>query len=267
MDWSLLPRLPDILGLARERARELLAAATTADPLGEPASRAPQPTDGNPIHLLHGDELAAMLCLFSEHRPEGNWRTRIPLIWLTSGGLNPPTRDPATDSTAATAKQHLLSLVELTVRLFVARELMPHRGLLALSVDQDPDQCIAHLLGAVLGHPRSIPPAPAPATGAAPADRVYLVGPVQTEEQGWTAGPGLLRQLADSATRPGDAILVALSESAHPPEAPPPHRHWFLIQPDDQRFTAWPEQLIRDRLRQDGSTRMQTLSHWWASWS
>lgn len=205
MTRSLLHRLPDIVALARQRAREL------PGPVGQPGLSfgrldPPERDSRRRVSLQCGDELSVMLGLRAGLGREGPLAGRIPLVWL-----NEDPREPAdTEGTPLTPAQcETRRLIELATRLFLVRDLLGAKGVLALTARDAPDRSMERLLDAVFGRSQRLRVRPAAGW------RTFLAGGPGSpatlhdgEGQGPVPGPLLLGDLAQRITVAGDPVLV-----------------------------------------------------------
>lgn len=254
MDRSLLHRLPDIAAFAHRRARELMALLVSS---GTPAPSSPDVPDTVRVRLLHSDALTAMLSLLAGQGETMPLRSSVPLVWLAHS--LPPAAESAASPLGA-FQHHARALVELTVNLFVARELLPRHGVLATPAGPDPDHCVFRLLGTVFGHVMPLPGPP----DEPPGPGVYLAGPRAPQWTARQAGPALLHDLALGLTRPRDPVLVAPAGPDCAAWATELDRRWVLVQPDARGFALLREQVITHRLARDGATgHLQETARSW----
>lgn len=244
MNRSLLPRLPDIVSLARLRAQELSAAAAStrqasARHLRWPAAY-PDPPGHPPcqrIALLCGDDTGAMLGLLTGTGRHAPMAGHIPLVWLHEDPRTPADADGA----PTTAMQReIRRLLELTTRLFLARRLLAPRGTLVATLRETPERGIEHLLGVVFGEARPLPSAPRAGL------RTFLAGaavaaPVFADP---AATPALLGELVQRCSQAGDPVLVLNAAVAHTAWVGSLDRRWIFVHPDAMRLALLREHVV-----------------------
>lgn len=256
MNRSLLPRLPDIVSLARLRAQELVAAATSSRQASTGHRRWPAAYPDPPGHppcqriaLLCGDDTGAMLGLLTGTGRHAPMAGRMPLVWL-----NEDPRTPAdADGAPTTAMQReIRRLLELTTRLFLARQLLGPQGTLAAALRETPERGIEHLLHAVFGEVR--PVATAPQAG----HRTFLAGAaaVSPATAETSAAPSLLGDLVRRWSQPGDPVLVLNAAAPQTAWVGSLERRWIFAHPDALRLALLREHVV-ERQRAAGA-RLQS---------
>lgn len=257
MKRSLLHRLPDIVALARQRARELQA------PFGP--WRKPQEQGDEPGHralrrvsLLCGDELSAMLGLLSGAGRDGPLAGKIPLIWLTED----PRRPPDAHGVPLTAMQReTRRLIDLAVRLFLARDLLGHGGGLAATLRVSPERGVEHLLDAVFGHSHRFR-IPTP-TGW----RTFIAGhPAPLCNDLLHKPPpaaSLLGELAGQLTRPGDPVLVLNASVPNTAWVAELDRRWIFVQPDALTLALLRERVVARQMAAGAVLHTEEPSYGW----
>lgn len=242
MKRSLLHRLPDIVTLARQRARELRAPSgpwrTPVGRLDPPGHRALRR-----VSLLCGDELSAMLGLLSGAGRDGPLAGQIPLIWLSED----PRRPPDAHGVPLTATQReTRRLIDLAVRLFLARDLLGPGGGLAATLREAPERGVEHLLDAVFGHSHRFR-IPAP-TGW----RTFFAGhpapPCNDLVHKPPSAASLLGELAGQLTRPGDPVLVLNARVSNTAWVARLDRRWIFVQPDAMALALLRERVVARQL-------------------
>ena len=265
MTTSLLHRLPDIVALARARARDLLAPPRAAPPRSShPHGPAPMATDAvaRRVTLLCGDGLAVMLGLVAGQGRDWSLAGQVPLIWLDA---SPHTAPTAADGDAAPALQHRMRhLLEFAVRLFVARELLTRDGLLATPLPFDPEHCAERLLITVFGQSRALVAPVRPLHGA-PQGGVCVAGRTPDRHLPPMGGPDLLFDLALHATRSRDPVLVLPASPACAGWVAALDRRWLLVQPDAGSFALLKEQVIARQMGLPGAVPARESARQWAS--
>lgn len=237
MNRSLLHHLPDIAAFAHRHARDLMTQLEDAH-----TEAADWPNSAR-VHLLRGDTLSAMLGLLGGRGSQAPLRAGIPLVWLAQ------TLPPAVESAASPlgfVLHRARALAELTVNLFVARELLAQQGALVIPIDTDPEQCITRLMNTVFGHVRSL-------THPRSREHVYITGPGAAEMEIRHTSPNLWNDLAHTFTRPRQPVLVAPADPDWAACAAGLDRRWILVQPDAMDFALLREYLIAHRVEQDGA--------------
>lgn len=256
MTRSLLHRLPDIIAIARARARNLLDQPREAPP-PHPPPDGPRAHDARQVHLLHGNDLAAMLGLLDGRGAPGPLRGRVPLIWLA------PAPRPGPDNGHRPARWRTHDLVNLAVRLFVARELLlPQDGLLAAPMDDDPGRLVGYLLDALFGRARTMPEGfDHPCAAGA---RVYLAGPRAATADARMDGATRQHELVERHSPPGSPVLVAPAEPICAEWVAALDRCWILVQPDGERFARLHEQVVAHQRAQGRSLRAPAQTRSWS---
>lgn len=270
MPRSLLHRLPDIVALARLRARELQALIAPARPARPappgrtrwPAGRLDPP--GHPplrrVSLLCGDELSAMLGLLAGDGRDGPLAGRIPLIWLTED----PRRPADTEGMVLTAMQReTRRLIDLTTRLFLARDLLGHGGGLAATVREAPERCIEHLLNAVFGHSHRF------RIRTPTGWRTFIAGhpaPLCTDlVRQPPPAASLLGELARELTRPGEPVLVLNASVPSTAWVARLDRRWIFVQPDAMTVALLREHVVAQQMAEGAVLRTEEQGHGWAT--
>lgn len=255
MERSPLYRLPDIVALARERARTLMA--QHGAPPVRASALAPE-NDRRRVRLLSGDPLAVMLGLLQGQRHAQSLRAQVALIWMAQADAP---SSPMNALPLSPAQRRAVELLDLAVHLFVARELLARDGVLALPVAIDPERCVERTLLAVFGHAAELRhPDP-----AGPEHRVYL-SRASTAAPEPPHGPALLRDLVAHHAAPGTPVLVAPADAACAPWVAALDRHWLLVQPDALRFALLREQVIAWQMRHALAEEPPEERHW-SVWS
>lgn len=248
MTGSLPHRLPHIVALARQRARELQA------PAGHHALRR--------VSLLNGDDLSAMLGLLAGTGRDGPLAGRIPLIWL-----NEDPRVPAdTHGIALTAAQReTRRLLDLAIRLFLARDLLGQGGGLAATVREAPAQGIEHLLDAVFGHSHRL------RIRLPTGWRTFIAGHPLPLPTGLMRKPppaaSLLGELARRLSRPGEPVLVLNASVPSTAWVATLDRRWIFAQPDALTLALLRQHVVA---RQRAAGRLlctEEPGHGWAAGS
>lgn len=246
MNRSLLPRLPDIVSLARLRAHELLAAATSSRQASTGHRRWPAAYPDPPGHgpcqrisLLCGDDTGAMLGLLTGTGRHPPMAGHVPLVWL-----NEDPRTPAdADGVPTTALQReIRRLLDLTTRLFLARHLLCPRGTLLAVLRETPERGVQHLLAAVLGS--SHPVRTDPQTGFRTFIASATAGDPATALWQQTPDPALLGELTRRFSQPGDAVLVLNAAVQHTAWVGSLNRRWIFVHPDAMRLALLREHVV-----------------------
>jgi hypothetical protein len=256
MNRSLLPRLPDIVSLARLRAHELVAAATSSRQAATAHRRWPAAYPDPPGHgpcqrisLLCGDDTGAMLGLLTGTGRHPPMAGHIPLVWL-----NEDPRTPAdADGVPTTALQReIRRLLDLTTRLFLVRHLLCPQGTLAATLRETPERGIEHLLHAVFGEARPEPAAPRVGL------RTFLAGAAAAAPTAidTPASSSLLGELVRRCSQPGDAVLVLNASVQHTAWVGSLERRWIFVHPDAMRLALLREHVV-ERQRAAGA-RLQS---------
>ncbi len=265
MNTSLLHRLPDIVALARARARDLIAPPSGPLP-GRRLQRPAQPPGAvdplaRRVTLLCGDELPVMLGLLLGRGRDGPLAGRVPLIWLEPAAPRAPAND---DAVVTPLQQKTRALLDFAVRLFVARELLTRDGLLATPVPFDGERCVERLLIAVFGQARPLV-APVQPLNGAPQSGVCLAGRSLPPHLPPMSGPDLLFDLALHATRRDDSVVVLPASPASAGWVAALDRQWVLVQPDAMAFALLKEHVIARQMRLPGAAPARESAREWAS--
>ena len=246
MTRSLLHRLPDIVALARQRARELRASVTPTQPAAAGHARFSAGHLDPPGHhalqqvsLLCGDELSAMLGLLAGAGHDGPLAGRIPLIWLNED----PRRPADTEHIALTAMQReTRRLLDLATRLFLARDLLRRGGGLAATVREAPERGIELLLDAVFGHSHRF------RIRTPTGWRTFIAGhpaPLDTDlVRKPPPAASLLGELARQLSRPGEPVLVLNASVPNTAWVAKLDRRWVFVQPDAMTLALLREHVI-----------------------
>lgn len=248
MNRSMLNRLPDIVTLARQRARELWTYSSSARaghrrPSWSVARFAAESGAGHRVSLLCGDDLSVMSGLLSGQAQDGPLAGRVSMVWLSDSP------GPAADSQntpIGSMQARVRRLIELSTRLFLARDLLVEQGALVVTADTDPDQCAERLLGAVFGQARALPTDDdRPRT-----ERAYLAGATVPEELPRGSGPALLGAMVGTCTGRDDHVLVMGAQPAFATWVAALERRWVLAQAEPLTFSLLREHVIERQLRQ-----------------
>lgn len=242
MNRSMLNRLPDIISLARQRARELWTCSADVRPgrRRPPWSAARMTADahhGHRVSLLCGDDLSVMSGLLSGQAQDGPLAGRVSLVWLSDAadpapdGLNPPSNSLQT---------RVRRLIELSTRLFLARDLLVDQGALVVTADTDADRCAERLLGAVFGQAQALPPG----VGQAPTTCAYLAGTLLPQRLPAASGAALLGELVRTLTGRNDHVLVMGAQPAFSMWVAALERRWVLAQSEPLTFSVLREHIV-----------------------
>lgn len=264
MNRSLLHRLPDIVALARQRAREL------PDPVGRRGGSfgrldPPDQAGLGRVSLLCGDELSVLLGLRAGLGREGPLAGRLPLI-----GLNEDPHEPAdTQGTVLTPRQHeTRRLIELATRLFLARELLGSQGVLILTARDAPDRGIERLLDAVFGRTHRLRTRPAPGWQCfltSSAD--WPASLSDTVLHGLEPGPSLLGELTRQLTGAGDPVLVLRAQVRCTDWVGVLDRRWIFVQPDPMSLALLREHVIARQMAAGAALRTEEPGYGWEAMS
>ncbi len=270
MNLSLLQRLPDIVTLARARARELVVPHVHPSPTRRTHRPTPpwqQLSAGDPrrVTLLCGNGLSVMTGLLAGQGLHGSLAHRIPLIWLEADGPGPVSRDETQATAPSTLQAEIRKLLDLTIRLFLARELLTPDGLVATTVPPDPLRCVERLLVAVLGSSSQIVAPVQPLNGPGQWG-VHIAGRMVDRPLPAMGGADLVLDLATHTTGNHDPVLVqpATLRCAH--WAARLDRQWLFVQQDAEALDLLKEQIIAQQIRLGvGSVRAKEASRVWAT--
>lgn len=246
MNRSMLNRLPDIVALARQRARELWTHSTQARtshrrPAWSVARLAAETDAGHRVSLLCGDDLSVMSGLLSGQAQDGPLAGRVSLVWLSDSAALPP---DSLNTPITSMQARVRRLIELSTRLFLARDLLVAQGALVVTTDTDPDRCAERLLGAVFGHTRAL----APEKNNTLSTRAYLAGASVPENLPVRSGPTLLGDLVRSCTGCDDHVLVMGAQPACATWVASLQRRWVLAQSQPLTFSVLREHIIARQL-------------------
>lgn len=267
MNRSMLNRLPDIITLARQRARELW----TCSPLVRPGHRQPPwsvarvASDGGAgavagadhrVSLLCGDDLSVMSGLLSGQAQDGPLAGRVSMVWLSDSA------GPASDRSnthQGSLQVRARRLIELSTRLFLARDLLVDRGALVVTTTPDPDRCAERLLGAVFEHAQALPSRREDPTDA----RAYLAGASMPERLPAASGATLLGELARTLTGRHDHVLVMGAQPAFAAWVAALERRWVLAQSEPQVFSVLREQVVARQMELARQQLKDEATHDW----
>lgn len=246
MNRSMLNRLPDIVALARQRARELWTHSTQTRtshrrPAWSVARLAAETDAGHRVSLLCGDDLSVMSGLLSGQAQDGPLAGRVSLVWLSDCAAPPP---DSLNTPTSSMQARVRRLIELSTRLFLARDLLVEQGALVVTADTDPDRCAERLLGAVFGHTRALPPGKNPPSSA----RAYLAGTAVPKNLSVGSGPTLLGDLVRACTGRDDHVLVMGAQPACAVWVASLERRWVLAQSQPLTFSVLREHIIARQL-------------------
>lgn len=260
MERSLLNRLPDIMALARQRARELSAPparSTTPARLrqhpGWPVAQVrPAPDDHRQVTLLCGDELTVMAGLLTgQARPDGAMAGRVALVWLPADADVPA---DSADPPLSAVQVRVRHLIDLSTRLFLARSLLRDGGRLVVSATDDPDRCTERLMAGVFDDVRRL----GPRDRFAHAPALYLAGPDMP-------APSLSPEhLVRDGSRRGDTVLVLRAGVCSAQWVAALDRNWVLVQPEPLGFALLREHIVA---RQMGQKRWRIVSEDRRAWA
>lgn len=238
----MLNRLPDIITLARQRARELWTYSTHVrsehrHPSWSVARFATEPAAGHRVSLLCGDDLSVMSGLLSGQAQDGPLAGRVSMVWLSDAAESAP---DSVDIPMNSLQVRVRRLIELSTRLFLARDLLVERGTLVVTADTDPDRCAERLLGAVFGHARALPPE----DGRSSTARAYLTGASVPERLPAGSGSALLGNMVRSCTGRDDHVLVMGAQPACAVCVTSLERRWVLAQSEPLTFSLLREHIV-----------------------
>lgn len=250
----LLSRLPDVVALARERARDLLGrldSATCPPPHDHHAQWLPCARGGPAAHLLVDNDLQAMLGLLRAGEPASAWRGGTQFIWLDGSGTE-----------EASSARHEMALLPaarwlldqpgvlrpylLALRLYVARELLAPDAVVAVSGEPDPDGCMAHILRAVLSHRAHWVVGHAPAA----ASRALACRAAGTS----------LRTLLDAHSRDGDRVLLLQACMDFAPLVVQLDWHWVLTHSNAMVLSLLREHIVARQMQAAHTTRQGAIT-------
>lgn len=246
---SLLSRLPDVITMARERARDLLGRLDSAARPPSPwqnhhhhdaAQWLPSARGGHAARLLVDSDLRAMLELLRADGAASDWRGRTQFIWLDGSGAG-----------EASSARHEMALFPaarwlldqpgvlrpylLALRLYIARELLAPDAVVAVSGEPDPDGCMAHILRAVLSHRAHWVVGHAPAA----ASRALACRVARTR----------LRTLLDTHSRDGDRVLVLQACVDFAPLVAQLDRRWTLTHSNAMVLSLLRERIVANQVQ------------------
>lgn len=261
MERTLLHRLPDIIVLARQRARELdprerpLRSASGTPPAG------PMPCAGEPgehqVTLLGGSGLSVLVGLLAGI---GRVRSvRLPFIWLQDSGQT--ARVETGDATPL--QRETAYLIDLATRLFLARELLREDGWLAAQLPHSPDRCMERLMQTVFGLVWGL----TPVSGQGPQRFLVGVGRAASEplaDGSLSAGAHPLPALVQRFTQVGEPVLVLDADGAATAWVASLERHWIFQQADAQRLARVREQVVAHQMLTGSTLRAQEPARDWA---
>lgn len=257
MERSLLNRLPDIVALARQRARELAGAATavpvrprTVWPMAHSATG---PDDLRRVSLLCGDELTALSGLLSGRgRAEAPLAGRVALVWLQ----DPPTVQADTLGIPLTGLQRRVrELIDLSISLFLARDLLREGGHVVMSAAaDDTDRSAERLMSAVFDSVKPLHLLAGPAPGA----HRHFAGP------GLDAEARSPDELIRACSHGGDTVLVLRAGVPCAHWVATLDRRWILVQPEPLAFALLREHIVA---RQLGRERWRLVSEQRRQWA
>lgn len=252
----MLNRLPDVLTLARQRARELWTC-----PVGARIGRrqAPLPTArlapvsevGYPVSLLCGDDFSVLSGLLCGQADDGPLVGRVAMIWIAQAD------GPEADETPTHPTQrHVRQLIELTTRLYLARELLVDRGSLVVMAQTDPDRCAQRLQEAVFGHCRVVTPRGGPHTGVG----AHISGRAVLKWPTGATGASLLGDWVRHGSTGRDRVLVLGAPPTAAPWITTLDRRWVLSQRHSLPFHRLREHILARQQVQTG-LRLTGESH------
>lgn len=259
----MLNRLPDIVVLARQRARALWTCPTDVFPQRRPprpeARLTAEARDGHKVSLLYGDDLSVMSGLLSGQARDGPLAGRVSMVWLSdtacpaTGGTSPP---------QGSLQHRARRLIDLCTRLFLARDLLGDKGVIVVTTGIDADRCAEHLLSAVFAEVRTLP------SGAygAPTTRAYVAGAAVPPCLSNATGTALLGEMACTLTARHDHVLVMGALPAFSVWVAALERRWVLAQSEPETFSVLREHIVnRQRELALRSLQDETTREWAAS--
>ena len=257
MQRSLLNRLPDIIALARQRARELSVAPSAPPARQRPVWPVAESSTGaeelRRVTLLCGDELTAIAGLLLGHgRSDGPMTGRVAMVWLQDP---PPVPADNLGTPLTWVQRRVRGLIDLSTCLFLARSLLRDGGHVVVNAGaDDPDRCTERLMAAIFNGVRRLEHLSSPATGA----HRYLAGPrVDTDAR----SPG---ELIRACTQDGDTVLVLRAGVPCARWVASLDRNWILVQPEPLGFALLREHIVAQRL---GGERWQIVSEDRRKWA
>lgn len=264
MERTLLHRLPDIIVLARQRARELDPRQRTVRSTSgsRPTGGAPRAgnSDEHQVTLLGGSGLSVLVGLLAGiGRVHSVVASGVPFIWLQDSGQTG--RAEACDATPL--QRETTYLIDLATRLFLARELLREDGWLAAQLPHSPDRCMERLLQTVFGRVWGL----APVSVHGPQRFLVGVGLAASEPLAAGALPACahpLPALVQRFTRVGDPVLVLDADASATAWVASLERHWIFQQADSLRLARVREQVVAHQRLAGSVLRAQEPARDWA---
>lgn len=257
MERSLLNRLPDIIALARHRARELAVAPpaprTRPRPAWPVAKASTGPEDLRRVSLLCGDELTALSGLLSGRgRPADSMAGQVALVWFQD---RPVVHADSLGTTVPLAQPRVRELIDLSTSLFLARPLLRDGGhVVVTAAANDPDRSIERLMTAVFDAVRPLGALGSPGNGS----RRHLAGP------GMDSDARSPEELIRSCTHDGDTVLVLQANIPCAHWVAGLDRNWILVQPQPLCFALLREHILAQQL---GCERWRIVSEDRREWA